>query len=103
MHVGHLRSTIIGDTLANLLTFLGDEVIRQNHIGDWGTQFGMLIAYLEEIGEDGSVSLKDLEQFYKDAKGRFDADAAFADKAREYVVKIQSGDRHCLAALAKVY
>ena len=96
MHVGHLRSTIIGDTLANVLTFLGDEVIRQNHIGDWGTQFGMLIAYLEEIGEDGSVSLKDLEQFYKDAKGRFDADAAFADKAREYVVKIQSGDRHCL-------
>lgn len=96
MHVGHLRSTIIGDTLANLLTFLGDEVIRQNHIGDWGTQFGMLIAYLEEIGEDGSVSLKDLEQFYKDAKGRFDADEAFADKAREYVVKIQSGDTHCL-------
>lgn len=96
MHVGHLRSTIIGDTLANLLEYLGDEVIRQNHIGDWGTQFGMLIAYLEETGEDGSVSLKDLEQFYKDAKGRFDADAAFADKAREYVVKIQSGDSHCL-------
>jgi len=96
MHVGHLRSTIIGDTLANLLTFLGDEVIRQNHIGDWGTQFGMLIAYLEEIGEDGSVSLKDLEQFYKDAKGRFDADEDFANKAREYVVKIQSGDTHCL-------
>jgi len=96
MHVGHLRSTIIGDTLANLLAFLGDEVIRQNHIGDWGTQFGMLIAYLEETGEDASVSLKDLEQFYKDAKGRFDADATFADKAREYVVKIQSGDAHCL-------
>ncbi len=96
MHVGHLRSTIIGDTLANLLTFLGDEVIRQNHIGDWGTQFGMLIAYLEEQDEDGSVSLKDLEQFYKDAKGRFDANADFADKAREYVVKIQSGDTHCL-------
>jgi len=101
MHVGHLRSTIIGDTLANLLTFLGDEVIRQNHIGDWGTQFGMLIAYLEEMGEDGSVSLKDLEQFYKDAKGRFDADAAFADKAREYVVKIQSGDAHCLTLWQK--
>ena len=94
MHVGHLRSTIIGDTLANLLTFLGDEVIRQNHIGDWGTQFGMLVAYLEEMGEDGSVSLKDLEQFYKDAKGRFDADEGFANKAREYVVKIQSGDAH---------
>jgi arginyl-tRNA synthetase len=101
MHVGHLRSTIIGDTLANLLSFLGDEVIRQNHIGDWGTQFGMLIAYLEEIDEDGSVSLKDLEQFYKDAKGRFDADEDFADKAREYVVKIQSGDPHCLALWQK--
>ena len=96
MHVGHLRSTIIGDTLANLLEFLGDEVIRQNHIGDWGTQFGMLIAYLEEMGEDGSGSLKDLEQFYKDAKKRFDEDETFADKAREYVVKIQSGDEHCL-------
>ncbi len=101
MHVGHLRSTIIGDTLANLLTYLGDEVIRQNHIGDWGTQFGMLIAYLEEIENDGSVSLKDLEQFYKDAKGRFDADEAFANKAREYVVKIQCGDTHCLALWQK--
>ncbi len=96
MHVGHLRSTIIGDTLANLLSFLGDEVIRQNHIGDWGTQFGMLIAYLEMKDEDGSVSLKDLEQFYKDAKAEFDANEEFADKAREYVVKIQSGDKHCL-------
>ena len=101
MHVGHLRSTIIGDTLANLLSFLGDEVIRQNHIGDWGTQFGMLIAYLEETGADGSGSLKDLEQFYKDAKARFDADAGFADKAREYVVKIQSGDAHCLTLWKK--
>ena len=96
MHVGHLRSTIIGDTLANLLSFLGDEVIRQNHIGDWGTQFGMLIAYLEDMGEDGSGSLKDLEQFYKDAKGKFDIDDAFANRAREYVVKIQSGDEKCL-------
>ncbi len=96
MHVGHLRSTIIGDTLANLFAFLGDTVIRQNHIGDWGTQFGMLIAYLEEMGEDGRGSLGDLEQFYKEAKGRFDADPAFADKAREYVVKLQGGDRHCL-------
>lgn len=96
MHVGHLRSTIIGDTLANLLTFLGDEVIRQNHIGDWGTQFGMLIAYLELKHEEGALSLKDLEQFYKDAKAHFDADESFANKAREYVVKIQSGDAHCL-------
>ena len=97
MHVGHLRSTIIGDTLSNLLSFLGDEVIRQNHIGDWGTQFGMLIAYLEEIGQEtGDENLRDLEQFYKNAKRRFDEDKAFADKAREYVVKIQSGDPHCL-------
>ncbi len=97
MHVGHLRSTIIGDTLSNLLSFLGDEVIRQNHIGDWGTQFGMLIAYLEDIGqESGSENLKDLEQFYKNAKKRFDEDEFFADRAREYVVKIQSGDPHCL-------
>ena len=96
MHVGHLRSSIIGDTLATLLEFLGDDVIRQNHIGDWGTQFGMLIAYLEEQGADGSQDLKDLEQFYKDAKVRFDQSEAFANTAREYVVKIQSGDEHCL-------
>ncbi len=97
MHVGHLRSTIIGDTLATLLEFLGDEVIRQNHIGDWGTQFGMLIAYLEEQNTNGNTQeLKDLEQFYKDAKVRFDQSEAFANKAREYVVKIQSGDKHCL-------
>lgn len=97
MHVGHLRSSIIGDTLATLLAFLGDEVVRQNHIGDWGTQFGMLIAYLEEQNTDGNTQeLKDLEQFYKDAKVRFDESEAFADKARDYVVKIQSGDEHCL-------
>jgi arginyl-tRNA synthetase len=97
MHVGHLRSSIIGDTLATLLEFLGDEVIRQNHIGDWGTQFGMLIAYLEEQGANGeSQNLQDLEQFYKDAKVRFDQSEEFAKKAREYVVKIQQGDPHCL-------
>ncbi len=98
MHVGHLRSSIIGDTLATLLEFLGNEVIRQNHIGDWGTQFGMLIAYLEEQNTDGNgQELKDLELFYKNAKVRFDQSEAFANKAREYVVKIQSGDEHCLA------
>ena len=95
MHVGHLRSTIIGDTLAKLFDFLGDEVIRQNHIGDWGTQFGMLIAYLEVSGEDAYSSLGDLEQFYKDAKVKFDSDPDFADMAREYVVKLQGGDSHC--------
>ncbi len=96
MHVGHLRSTIIGDSLANLSKFLGHNVIRQNHVGDWGTQFGMLIAYLEDISQDSADNLKNLEQFYKDAKKRFDEDEDFADKAREYVVKIQSGDEHCL-------
>ena len=101
MHVGHLRSTIIGDTLSNLLEFLGDDVIRQNHIGDWGTQFGMLVAYLEEMNESGDLSLGDLEQFYKDAKGRFDEDADFANKARDYVVKIQGGDAHCLGLWKK--
>jgi arginyl-tRNA synthetase len=97
MHVGHLRSTIIGDSLATLFEFLGHTVIRQNHIGDWGTQFGMLIAYLEEQNTDGNTQeLKDLEKFYKNAKVRFDESDAFADKARDYVVKIQSGDEHCL-------
>lgn len=97
MHVGHLRSTIIGDSLANLFEFLGENVIRQNHIGDWGTQFGMLIAYLEEIQQNSNFDeLKNLENFYKLAKKRFDEDVNFANKAREYVVKIQSGDKHCL-------
>ena len=96
MHVGHLRSTIIGDTLAKLFEFLGDKVIRQNHIGDWGTQFGMLIAYMEQSGEDADSSLQDLEQFYKDAKKKFDEDPSFADKSREYVVKLQGGDEYCL-------
>jgi len=97
MHVGHLRSTIIGDTLATLFSFLGHKVIAQNHIGDWGTQFGMLIAYLEELGEDNKrQNLQDLEQFYRDAKVRFDESQEFANRAREYVVKIQQGDTHCL-------
>ncbi|RUM76087.1 MAG: arginine--tRNA ligase [Sulfurovum sp.] len=97
MHVGHLRSSIIGDTLASLLEFLGEDVIRQNHIGDWGTQFGMLVAYLEEQGAKANQNLKDLEQFYKDAKVRFDQSPEFADKARAYVVKIQGGDEHSLS------
>jgi arginyl-tRNA synthetase len=96
MHVGHLRSTIIGDTLANLFDFLGDEVIRQNHIGDWGTQFGMLIAYLEELGDGAEGSLSDIEEFYKKAKKRFDSDESFANLSREYVVKLQGGDVKCL-------
>ncbi len=98
MHVGHLRSTIIGDALARLLEFQGHKVIRQNHVGDWGTQFGMLIAELEEnqANSNGDMILKDLEVFYQQAKKHFDDDAAFADKARSYVVRLQSGDAEML-------
>ena len=99
MHVGHLRSTIIGDALARLLQFQGHKVIRQNHVGDWGTQFGMLIAELEEqlgTGNDGQMALKDLEVFYQQAKKHFDDDEAFAEKARNYVVRLQSGDAKIL-------
>lgn len=99
MHVGHLRSTIIGDALVCCLEFWGDKVIRQNHMGDWGTQFGMLIAHLEDKLAAGvdleQVALADLEDFYREAKKRFDDEAGFADKSRDYVVKLQSGDAHC--------
>ncbi len=100
MHVGHLRSTIIGDAIARLLEFMGDTVIRQNHVGDWGTQFGMLIAELEDKLEDGdsaSLALHDLEKFYQSAKKHFDEDPAFADRARDYVVRLQSGEENVLA------
>jgi len=96
MHVGHLRSTIIGDAVARVLEYLGDEVIRQNHVGDWGTQFGMLLAYLEENPVAAESELSDLEQFYRAAKQRFDDSAEFADRARELVVKLQAGDADCL-------
>jgi arginyl-tRNA synthetase len=114
MHVGHLRSTIIGDALARTLDFLGHTVIRQNHIGDWGTPFGMLTAFLdrgqppnrdnaaEKTGEIAGFSFEtigvfpeitDMEVCYREAKQLYDTDPAFAAKAREYVVKLQSGDR----------
>lgn len=98
MHVGHLRSTIIGDAVVRTLEFLGHDVVRQNHMGDWGTQFGMLIAELEEHlgeGERPELALGDLEVFYQQAKQHFDQDEQFAQKARQYVVKLQSGDHHC--------
>ncbi|EGG99825.1 Arginyl-tRNA synthetase [gamma proteobacterium IMCC2047] len=100
MHVGHLRSTIIGDAVVRVLEFSGDKVIRQNHMGDWGTQFGMLIAELEgqlQTESDAGLALADLESFYQQAKKHFDDDPDFAAKARDYVVKLQSGDDRCLA------
>lgn len=97
MHVGHLRSTIIGDAVARTLEFLGHNVIRANHVGDWGTQFGMLIAYLEKMQHEHSseMELQDLEAFYREAKKHYDEDEIFAEKARNYVVKLQSGDKYC--------
>ncbi|PID46714.1 MAG: arginine--tRNA ligase [Proteobacteria bacterium] len=101
MHVGHLRSTILGDVMARTLKFLGHKVIPQNHVGDWGTQFGMLLAHMKSLmdnaaGDDTlSMQLADLEVFYRDAKSRFDNEAGFADIARDYVVKLQSGDEEC--------
>ncbi|GAA0814045.1 arginine--tRNA ligase [Colwellia asteriadis] len=98
MHVGHLRSTIIGDAVVRALEFRGDKVIRQNHMGDWGTQFGMLIAHLSDKlagNEVAETALADLENFYREAKIRFDNEEGFADRARADVVKLQSGDEQC--------
>tara|TARA_R110000737_G_scaffold8173_1_gene23768 strand:+ start:1685 stop:3421 length:1737 start_codon:yes stop_codon:yes gene_type:complete len=98
MHVGHLRSTIIGDAVVRALEFRGEQVIRQNHMGDWGTQFGMLLAHLSDklaSNEVAETALSDLENFYREAKVRFDNEDGFADRARDYVVKLQSGDTHC--------
>ncbi len=97
MHVGHLRSTIIGDASARTLEFLGHNVIRANHIGDWGTQFGMLIAYLEKIQNKNAtdMDLCDLEAFYRQAKKHYDEDSKFAALSSAYVVKLQGGDPYC--------
>ncbi|MGH3821468.1 MAG: arginine--tRNA ligase [Pseudonocardiaceae bacterium] len=101
MHVGHLRTTIIGDCLARVLGFLGAEVIRQNHLGDWGTQFGMLIQYLDEHPDatwrhdqlsEGTSTVSALDDLYRAARAAFDADPAFAERARARVVALQAGD-----------
>lgn len=97
MHVGHIRSTIIGDATVRTLEFLGHKVIRANHVGDWGTQFGMLIAFLEKQQQENvaGMGLADLEEFYRAAKKYYDEDAVFAERARGYVVKLQGGDEYC--------
>lgn len=97
MHVGHVRSTIIGDAAVRTLAFLGHNVIRANHVGDWGTQFGMLIAFLEKQQNENhaEMALADLEGFYREAKRTYDEDPEFAERARRYVVKLQGGDDYC--------
>ncbi len=107
MHVGHLRSTVIGDAIVRLLGFLGVDVARQNHLGDWGTQFGMLIQYIDEHPEQRwhqsdfagrtTESIAALDALYKQARAKFDADSAFADRARARVVGLQGGDTATLA------
>ncbi|AAZ41087.1 arginyl-tRNA synthetase [Candidatus Blochmanniella pennsylvanica str. BPEN] len=99
MHVGHLRSTVIGDSIARVLSFLGHNVIRANHIGDWGTQFGMLIAYIEKNAQtrfllNKTIQLSTLEHFYREAKKKYDIDPDFAELSRNYVLKLQKGDKH---------
>ncbi|MEA3056142.1 MAG: arginyl-tRNA synthetase, partial [Actinomycetota bacterium] len=99
MHVGHLRSTIIGDAIVRVVEFLGHRVVRHNHIGDWGTPFGMLIEHLVDLGEEATaeeLSVGDLDAFYKGARIKFDTDEAFAARARRRVVTLQSGDEETL-------
>ena len=101
MHVGHLRSTIIGDSCARVLEFLGHDVLRVNHLGDWGTQFGMLIAELnDEFPDflDNPPNIEDLVVFYKRSKKRFDTDEAFKKVSHENVVKLQQGDERSYKA-----
>jgi arginyl-tRNA synthetase len=103
MHVGHLRSTIIGDALARVLEFRGHPVLRLNHVGDWGTQFGMLITHLKQVAPEAltmadAVDLGDLVDFYRQAKARFDVDESFQATSREEVVKLQGGDPVSLKA-----
>jgi arginyl-tRNA synthetase len=98
MHIGHLRPMDIGDAIARVLDFQGDEVIPQNHIGDWGTQFGMLLAYVTETQPQGApIHIENLDEFYKAARQKFDSDPAFAEKAKATVVRLQRGEPHELA------
>lgn len=104
MHIGHLRSTIIGDAIYRVLSFAGHDVIAQNHLGDWGTQFGMLLEYLLEQGwtESETQSIRDLNRLYREAKARFDADDDFRERARRRVVALQAGDDQSLTLWRKL-
>jgi arginyl-tRNA synthetase len=95
MHVGHLRSTVIGDALVRALSYVGNTVVRENHIGDWGTPFGMLIEHLIDLGEENAaheLGVGDLDGFYKQARQKFEESDSFKDRARQRVVMLQSGD-----------
>ncbi|TDC55443.1 arginine--tRNA ligase [Actinomadura sp. KC345] len=100
MHVGHLRTTIVGDAIARILAFLGHDVVRDNHVGDWGTPFGMLIEHLLDLGEEaaarGDSSVSDLTAFYQAARRKFEGDTEFADRSRRRVVALQAGDAETL-------
>ncbi len=99
MHAGHLRTTIIGDALCRMLRFAGHTVIRENHVGDWGTPFGMLIEHLIDIGEEEAaheLSVGDLDAFYRQARTAFDASPEFQERSRRRVVLLQSGDAETL-------
>ncbi len=101
MHVGHLRSTIVGDCIARILEFRSHDVLRLNHVGDWGTQFGMLITHLREaelVNAYDLIDLGDLVQFYREAKKRFDTDADFQERSRKAVVDLQSGEEEAKTA-----
>ena len=102
MHAGHLRSSIIGDTLCRVLEFRGHQVIRQNHIGDWGTPFGMLLEQLLDVQQEGAAGLDPsaITEFYQAARVKFDSDPSFADRARARVVLLQAGDPATLALWA---
>jgi len=102
MHVGHLRSTVIGDAIVRILEAQGHDVIRRNHIGDWGTQFGMLIEHLNDTGESPTEQASNLTAFYQQAKQRFDSDEDFQTRARQRVVKLQKGDDETNAAHAAI-
>ena len=106
MHVGHLRSTIIGDALARIFELLGHSVVRQNHVGDWGTPFGMLIEHLLDVGQANAngtdASVGELNEFYRAARAKFDQDPAFAERARQRVVQLQAGDARTLELWRKL-
>jgi arginyl-tRNA synthetase len=99
MHVGHLRTTVVGDAVVKILEYLGHDVIRANHLGDWGTQFGLLIEHLLDVGEDAArqqLSAGEINTFYQAARVKFDSDPAFADRSRHRVVLLQGGDQETL-------